>query len=273
MENVVEKIYDYYSGELNLIRHAYGRKSFLVKSIIIIVSIAFLLFYFINPLQYKVLIMVGVVLIFLMFYFYSVHRVVKKYRNDVKGLNFWNYATYYDAIKEELLLKFINGKGLLHLEGIKYLIEVFTKKSEKFKIPSITIWVFVIASLIQSTIDLIFNGEAKDFTRINSYFKFLRDHAFEGAIILFFVSIFYIIIKHGIKEVSTFIINRKSNSYNDLSGLLENKVLPIFISNELVRENPQHIFVMISNDKVLDKKNNPKSIRVKKRRKNKQLNM
>jgi hypothetical protein len=229
MQNKPEEIFKYYFTELDIFKIAYSKWSGIVKFVLGSFAVIFVIFYFWNFNAFKFIVLIIFLICFMGFLNYTKWVAVKYFR---KSDSYYENKPHLDFgdIRNIKLLEQIHNYNLLNNGGLNYLINIYNRKSDKFKYPKLTIWAFIIASIIQSAIDFCLNAEGKDWDRLKSYVQFVRSNIIIviASIILFIIA--YFILKYMISNIYDYFLNLKSNRYNHLCSILEERVLPLVVS-------------------------------------------
>lgn len=231
MDNIPNKIYEYYFKDLTLLRLAFGGFwDLLLKTIIVVISACFFIFYFISfsPAKVLLLVMLGICLI--AFIEYSRYKVVIKHSEVKVKYSYKNTVRDYENIREILLLKYLDQCNLISSEGIMYLINSFSRKSEKFKVPKFALWLIVISAIIQSIVDFLLNANIDDWQRINLYFSYIKVNLKIIVLTSFIIIVFYYFIRVSILNVIYYLLNLKSSNYHVLCNVLEDKLFPLVLN-------------------------------------------
>jgi hypothetical protein len=225
-----ERIYNYLFKETSLMRLAYGKWELLANTIISIISGYIIIYVALNSESSKTYIWLTIYFISLIIFIaYSMRRAINKHHKVGDSYNYNNIKVEYSKLKYNMLLSYINDKGLYNSEGIRYLMNNFYRRSEKHKFGKLAIGVIIIASTIQSLIDLAVKGEWR---LLYSYWIILRGNYHVAIGIIIIAAICLLLYKFGVLEL----LNTKSNNYRKLAVLLENNILPLVIYNQSMDE-------------------------------------
>ncbi|MEA4822164.1 MAG: hypothetical protein VB122_08090, partial [Erysipelotrichales bacterium] len=231
MENIPNKIYDYYFKELTLFNLAFGSfLAFVLKTIFVVIAVRFFVFYFISFSPIKMILLVLLGICFVVFIEYARYKVVIKYCEVKVKYSYKHTIRDYENTKEILLLKYIDQCNLISDEGIKYLINNFSRKSEKLKVPKFALWFILITAIIQSIVNFSFVAKVEDWQRINSYFLYIQENLEIIVLTLLIIIAFYLFIRVSIINSIEYLLNLKSSNYYALCNVLEDKLFPLMLN-------------------------------------------
>lgn len=229
MKNKSEDIFKYYFKELNIFKVAYGKYAGIIRFIIASLFILFVIFYFYKFNLLKFILLMIFFICFMGFFNYSKWKAVKNFRKSDIYFKNRQHLDFGD-IRNIKLLEQIHNYNLLNIKGLRYLVDIYNRKSDKFKYPKLTLWAFIIASITQSVIDFCLNAEGKDWNRLESYIQFIKSNIIIVIASIILIIITYFMLKYIISNIYEYFLNLKSNRYSDLCSFLEERVLSLVIS-------------------------------------------
>ncbi len=243
MRNRSEKIYKCYFNELTLVKMAYPKYHSIVTFFLLInfIFVAICIICLVSKAEGYLIIdiyLVASFVVFLIIIEYSRFQVIRKYDNENTHYDIRkNYDIYYN-IRLNRFKQIIIDEKLYSVEGLKYLIDIYLKKSEKHKFKEFAVVAIVFASILQQFIDIIFFGNTEKLSNLG---KYLVTNIRIIIPIVFVFIMLYILYKFFTKEA----LNYKSNNYKILANLLEETFLSEIIC-DLSSENNKQDYMVIS---------------------------
>jgi hypothetical protein len=226
MENCSEDIFLYYTHDLSFLKLAYGKRANLLNKLFVIISVFVLLFYFINFKPYKIFIALGYSICTGVIFEFIRRKIITKNSNIAGKYDFAQAKVQSSRIKAFFLMDYVYNKGLLNKDGLEYLINIYSKKSEKNRFQGIAIGIILVSAVTQTAVDFLITSEHKDWERLKLYIEFFRANSTFYITIVVAIIILFLMMRFSYYETIALFINRKSNSYQQLSSYLEERILP-----------------------------------------------
>lgn len=229
MENTSEDINKYFMKELGIFRLAFGSRATLIKSVFIICVFFSSIFYFTSSSIYKSIFVIIFTCILAFFVEFIRYRIIHRNNGIIKKYSLKRSKFDVSKIIACLIMDYIYRKGLLDKEGLDYLINVYSKKSNKNRFQGIAIGVILVSAFTQTLVDFLLMSEQNDWDRLQSHYNFFINNAESIITIIIIVLIMIFLMRYSYNELISTFINRKSNNYQLLADYLEGRILPLVL--------------------------------------------
>lgn len=237
MMDVSTKIYKRYK-QLNIFNMVYGSKAKFIKLGLIVLTLAFTSWYFSRPKNNNAIELFAFMGVLLAFYLYTEKLFINKFgqhnsrkakRKD-KNAEDTRLKLLYDAIKAEKLNT---------VEGIEYLIKIYSKRNKERKFTGIAVGVLIISAIINNGVYVLLMAKSDDWSRLYMYYKVVQSNFTFVCTILFVIIVYFFALKKNIEMILFLKGILFYEGYSRLIEILELYFLPLAIieSKEVMIHN------------------------------------
>ena len=231
MIDVSTKIYKRYK-ELNIFDMVYGKSAKWIKIAFVLLTLGCLIWYFSGTDTQKILGLFAYMAACGVFYLRAEKSFINKFGEHNSRRAKRNDKNPEDT-KLKLLSDYIKEEELYNIEGIEYLIRIYSKRIKERKITGIALFAILVSAIINNIMYVGLMAGTDDWDRLYMYYRVIQDNLASIMGLLLVVAMYFFVLKKNIEIILFLKGILFYEGYSRLIEILELYFLPLVIKDSL----------------------------------------